>query len=165
MSKKNIFGKMTYSQRFSTSSNSELSEEDEGLAALIADIQATAALVSRSGAEAAAESAVPRPLSGASREQRYIDLMRTMQFESFEMIAECPENGFRFTVPYHFEGAVRAAGARAAPRAHEAACAGGRHARLLAAAVLLVLRVRAHRHRPAGRDEGADHWAVGHPLC
>lgn len=30
---------MTYSQRFSTSSNSELSEEDEGLAALIADIQ------------------------------------------------------------------------------------------------------------------------------
>lgn len=39
MSKKNIFGKMTYSQRFSTSSNSELSEEDEGLAALIADIQ------------------------------------------------------------------------------------------------------------------------------
>lgn len=39
MSKKNIFGKMTYSQRFSTCSNSELSEEDEGLASLIADIQ------------------------------------------------------------------------------------------------------------------------------
>lgn len=39
MSKKNIFGKMTYSQRFSSSSNSELSEEDEGLALLIADIQ------------------------------------------------------------------------------------------------------------------------------
>lgn len=42
MSKKNIFGKMTYSQRFNTSSNSELSEEDEGLALLIADIQVCA---------------------------------------------------------------------------------------------------------------------------
>lgn len=41
MSKKNIFGKMTYSQRFNTASNCELSEEDEGLAALIADIQAS----------------------------------------------------------------------------------------------------------------------------
>lgn len=30
---------MTYSQRFNTSTNSELSEEDEGLALLIADIQ------------------------------------------------------------------------------------------------------------------------------
>lgn len=39
MSKKNLFGKMTYSQRFNTSGNTELSEEDEGLPALIADIQ------------------------------------------------------------------------------------------------------------------------------
>ncbi|XP_028176769.1 baculoviral IAP repeat-containing protein 6-like [Ostrinia furnacalis] len=119
MSKKNIFGKMTYSQRFSTSSNSELSEEDEGLAALIADIQATSALVWRAeggaGAAGAGEALAARALSGASREARYIELMRTMQFETFEMIAECPDTGFRFTVPYHFEGAVRAAGARAAP--------------------------------------------------
>ncbi|CAH0756195.1 unnamed protein product [Diatraea saccharalis] len=116
MSKKNLFGKMTYSQRFSTSSNSELSEEDEGLAALIADIQATSALVCRSEGDGGSEvGGVPRALSGATREARYIELMRTMQFETFEMIAECPESGFRFTVPYHFEGAVRAAGARAAP--------------------------------------------------
>ncbi|XP_047034012.1 baculoviral IAP repeat-containing protein 6 isoform X2 [Helicoverpa zea] len=116
MSKKNIFGKMTYSQRFSTSSNSELSEEDEGLAALIADIQATSALMCRSEGEAeSTRSSVPQPLSGASREARYIDLMRTMQFETFEMIAECAESGFRFLVPYHFEGLVRAAGERAHP--------------------------------------------------
>ncbi|PZC74551.1 hypothetical protein B5X24_HaOG207685 [Helicoverpa armigera] len=89
MSKKNIFGKMTYSQRFSTSSNSELSEEDEGLAALIADIQATSALMCRSEGEAE---------SGRS-----------------SMIAECAESGFRFLVPYHFEGLVRAAGERAHP--------------------------------------------------
>ncbi|CAG4931092.1 unnamed protein product [Parnassius apollo] len=114
MSKKNIFGKMTYSQRFNTSSNSELSEEDEGLAALIADIQATAALMCRAEGEAEAAGA-PRPLGGATREARYIHLMRTMQFETFEMIAECPEKGFRFTVPYHFEGMVRAAGERAHP--------------------------------------------------
>ncbi|XP_047537096.1 baculoviral IAP repeat-containing protein 6 [Vanessa atalanta] len=113
MSKKNIFGKMTYSQRFSTSSNSELSEEDEGLALLIADIQATSALMCRSEGEA--ESLGARPLRGATREARYIELMRTMQFETFEMMAECPEGGFRFTVPYHFEGTVRAAGERAHP--------------------------------------------------
>lgn len=35
--------------------------------------------------------------------------------ETFEMIAECAESGFRFLVPYHFEGAVRAAGERAHP--------------------------------------------------
>ncbi|KAJ8724125.1 hypothetical protein PYW07_008105 [Mythimna separata] len=117
MSKKNIFGKMTYSQRFSTSSNSELSEEDEGLAALIADIQATSALMCRAEneAESGRTSGAPQPLSGASREARYIELMRTMQFETFEMIAECAESGFRFLVPYHFEGAVRAAGERAHP--------------------------------------------------
>ncbi|XP_049878015.1 baculoviral IAP repeat-containing protein 6 isoform X2 [Pectinophora gossypiella] len=116
MSKKNIFGKMTYSQRFSTSSNSELSEEDEGLASLIADIQATSALLCRTeGEPEACGSSVSRPVSGASREARYIELMRTMQFETFEMIVECPESGFKFTVPYHFEGTVRAAGERAHP--------------------------------------------------
>ncbi|XP_068618996.1 baculoviral IAP repeat-containing protein 6 isoform X2 [Battus philenor] len=114
MSKKNIFGKMTYSQRFNTSSNCELSEEDEGLASLIADIQATSALMCRSDSESESGGA-PRPLGGATREARYIHLMRTMQFETFEMIAECPENGFRFTVPYHFESTVRAAGERAHP--------------------------------------------------
>ncbi|XP_053613474.1 baculoviral IAP repeat-containing protein 6 isoform X2 [Plodia interpunctella] len=115
MSKKNIFGKMTYSQRFSTSSNSELSEEDEGLASLIADIQATSALMWSAGGEAEAGGGPTRSLGGAGREARYIDLMRTMQFETFEMLAECPESGFKFTVPYHFEGAVRAAGERAHP--------------------------------------------------
>lgn len=32
------------------------------------------------------------------------------------MIEECPDNGYRFTVPYHFEGTVRAAGERAHPQ-------------------------------------------------
>ncbi|KAJ2953080.1 hypothetical protein O0L34_g643 [Tuta absoluta] len=121
MSKKNIFGKMTYSQRFSTSSNSELSEEDEGLASLIADIQATSALLCRDTEQQEAGLSGPaRPLSGANREQRYIELMRSMQFETFEMIVECGESaggagGFKFTVPYHFEGTVRAAGERSHP--------------------------------------------------
>ncbi|KAI5632911.1 ubiquitin-conjugating enzyme domain-containing protein [Phthorimaea operculella] len=120
MSKKNIFGKMTYSQRFSTSSNSELSEEDEGLASLIADIQATSALLCRDTDQQEASSGPARPLSGANREQRYIELMRSMQFETFEMIVECGESaggagGFKFTVPYHFEGTVRAAGERSHP--------------------------------------------------
>ncbi|XP_069360568.1 baculoviral IAP repeat-containing protein 6 isoform X2 [Maniola hyperantus] len=114
MSRKNIFGKMTYSQRFSTSSTSELSEEDEGLALLIADIQATSALMCRAEGEAEG-GGVARPLHGATREARYIDLMRTMQFETFEMMAESADGGFRFTVPYHFEGTVRAAGERAHP--------------------------------------------------
>lgn len=35
--------------------------------------------------------------------------------ETFEMITECAESGFRFSVPYHFEGTVRAAGERAHP--------------------------------------------------
>ncbi|XP_041968992.1 baculoviral IAP repeat-containing protein 6 isoform X2 [Aricia agestis] len=114
MSKKNIFGKMTYSQRFSTSSNSELSEEDEGLALLIADIQATSALMCRADGDVDG-AGLPRSLQGASREARYIDLMRTMQFETFEMMTANAEGGFRFTVPYHFESAVRAAGERAHP--------------------------------------------------
>lgn len=50
----------------------------------------------------------------------------------------------------------RARGGRArAPGAHEAPGAGGRHARHLAAALLLLLRVRAHRRRPPRRHEGA----------
>ncbi|GBP68238.1 Baculoviral IAP repeat-containing protein 6 [Eumeta japonica] len=119
MSKKNIFGKMTYSQRFSTTSNSELSEEDEGLALLIADIQATSALMCRSEVDDEALTCpVPRPLGGATREARYIEFMRRLQFETFEMMEECGENGFRFTVPYHFESAVRAAGS--GERAHPA---------------------------------------------
>ncbi|CAG4984494.1 unnamed protein product [Colias eurytheme] len=114
MSKKNIFGKMTYSQRFSTSSNSELSEEDEGLATLIADIQATSALMCRSESETESVG-VARSVRGAGREARYIELMRTMQFETFEMITEDGEGGFRFCVPYHFEATVRAAGERTHP--------------------------------------------------
>ncbi|XP_050666064.1 baculoviral IAP repeat-containing protein 6-like [Leptidea sinapis] len=114
MSKKNIFGKMTYSQRFSTSSNSDLSEEDEGLASLIADIQATSALMCRSENESD-NVGLARSIYGASREARYIELMRTMQFETFEMISEDGEGGFKFTVPYHFEGTVRAAGQRSHP--------------------------------------------------
>ncbi|KOB77781.1 Survivin [Operophtera brumata] len=62
-----------------------------------------------------AESSLRCMPAGATRDQRYIELMRTMQFETFEMLAECAESGFRFTVPYHFEGTVRAAGERTHP--------------------------------------------------
>lgn len=31
------------------------------------------------------------------------------------MISECPDNGYKFTVAYHFEGTVRAAGERSHP--------------------------------------------------
>lgn len=51
----------------------------------------------------------------------------------------------------------RARGGRArAPRAHEAPRAGGRHARHLAAALLLLLRVRQDRRRPPRRHEGTN---------
>lgn len=35
--------------------------------------------------------------------------------ETFEMIGECPDNGFKFNVPYHFESTVRAAGEHSHP--------------------------------------------------
>lgn len=41
--------------------------------------------------------------------------MRVRVAETFEMIAECAESGYRFLVPYHFESAVRAAGERVHP--------------------------------------------------
>ncbi|XP_037876101.1 survivin-1 isoform X3 [Bombyx mori] len=115
MSKKTIFGKMTYSQRFCPATNSELSEEDEGLASLIADVQATSAMMCSGNVTGWEEARGTPNAPPASREARYIQLMRTMQFDTYEMIAECPEAGFKFTVPYHFEGTVRAAGERSHP--------------------------------------------------
>lgn len=35
--------------------------------------------------------------------------------ETFEMIGECPNNGFKFNVNYHFESNVRSAGERCHP--------------------------------------------------
>lgn len=158
-----------------------------------------------------------RPLRGATREARYIDLMRTMQFGEWTVcwnkiftniifrklfshfcrnekkkiclrtkqldvfpcaavsyiVFQCSvlsvivsphrdvrDDGgeWRGRVPLHGAVPLRGHGARGGrarpPRAHEAPRAGGRHARHLAAALLLLLRVRAHRHRQARHHEG-----------
>ncbi|XP_044731226.1 baculoviral IAP repeat-containing protein 6 [Chrysoperla carnea] len=51
-------------------------------------------------------------------EQRYLDVMKRLQFDTFEMIRECPESdggGYQFVVSYHFESNVKAAGDRSHP--------------------------------------------------
>ncbi|GAB6020665.1 hypothetical protein CHUAL_003335 [Chamberlinius hualienensis] len=103
----------------------EEEEECEGLALLIPDIQQTAEIVETATACLVADSAeqlkekssashsselstVERRLQ-RSLEDRYLDVMRKMQFDTFEMIVE-DEYGIRFTVPHHFESNLRAAG-------------------------------------------------------
>lgn len=47
---------------------------------------------------------------------RYLEVMKPMQFETFEMISESSDgNGFQFVVSYHFESNVRAGGDRSHP--------------------------------------------------
>lgn len=117
MNKKSLSGKSTYSQRKVYTNGSEITDEDEGLAMLIMDIQATAALMCRSKSDEEGNgSGIPRSVTGATREARYIEIMKRLQFETFEMIAECPEKGYRFTVSYHFEAAVRESGERTHPQ-------------------------------------------------
>lgn len=51
-----------------------------------------------------------------SLEERYLEVMQKLQFDTFEMVTENPENGgYQFTVSYHFESNLRSAGERCHP--------------------------------------------------
>uniref|UniRef100_A0A1B6HP87 UBC core domain-containing protein n=2 Tax=Homalodisca liturata TaxID=320908 RepID=A0A1B6HP87_9HEMI len=100
-------------------------ESDEGLALLIPDIQETANLVQSAtdrlvyDSESDSESGHGHDLelpSKKSLEERYLEVMKPLQFETYEMITEASDgNGFQFVVSYHFESNVRAGGDRSHP--------------------------------------------------
>ncbi|KAK4884383.1 hypothetical protein RN001_000654 [Aquatica leii] len=96
-------------------------ERDEGLAQLMPDIQATANLVKEvtdrledSDQDALRETKMDYPLS-ASIEERYLTFMKRLQFDTFEMIQELPEGGYKFVISHHFESNARTAGDQSHP--------------------------------------------------
>ncbi|KAG1667328.1 Baculoviral IAP repeat-containing protein 6 [Nymphon striatum] len=106
----------------SSSDKEETDEETEGLALLIPDIQETAGLVAEATkpyliknglSEEENESAVCTPSLvkeiTRSVEERYVEILKKLQFDSFEMLTE-DEDGMHFTIPYHFESNMRAGG-------------------------------------------------------
>ncbi|XP_011349517.2 baculoviral IAP repeat-containing protein 6 isoform X2 [Ooceraea biroi] len=100
-------------------------EQDEGLATLIPDIQESATIVQNAtcrlfgmGEELLPGSspAAPEQPLRSSLEQRYLEVMKNLQFDTYEMITENPDGGgYKFAVSYHFESNVRAAGERSHP--------------------------------------------------
>lgn len=127
-------------------------EQDEGLATLIPDIQESATIVQNATSRLSGiEEELPGPsptgpeLPLRSIEQRYIEVMKNLQFgkklyalydlfiichilvlfytdilhtiaDTYEMITENPEaGGYKFAVSYHFESTMRAAGERSHP--------------------------------------------------
>ncbi|XP_033217381.1 baculoviral IAP repeat-containing protein 6 isoform X2 [Belonocnema kinseyi] len=100
------------------------SEQDEGLATLISDIQESSTLVQNATARLTGindELAGPSPsapeLPLRSVEQRYLEVMKSLQFDTFEMLTENTDGGggYKFAVSYHFESNMRAAGERSHP--------------------------------------------------
>ncbi|XP_054725362.1 baculoviral IAP repeat-containing protein 6 isoform X3 [Anastrepha obliqua] len=103
--------------------------DDEGLALLIPDIQETTVLVQKTtNADALAnQQRLDRESGGSSTaniermpqnksvEQRYLEVMKKLQFDTAEMIVEAENNGFRFVISHHFEKMVRMAGDRYHP--------------------------------------------------
>ncbi|XP_054081324.1 baculoviral IAP repeat-containing protein 6 isoform X3 [Zeugodacus cucurbitae] len=103
--------------------------DDEGLALLIPDIQETTVLVQKTtNADALAnQQRLDREAGGSgsanieripqskSIEQRYLEVMKKLQFDTAEMIVEAENNGFRFVISHHFEKMVRMAGDRYHP--------------------------------------------------
>ncbi|XP_062126380.1 baculoviral IAP repeat-containing protein 6 isoform X3 [Drosophila sulfurigaster albostrigata] len=98
--------------------------DDEGLALLIPDIHETCVLVKKTTAADALINmlhtqedgigALERPIT-KSVEQRYLELMKKRQFDTYDMIVESDNNSFRFVVAHHFEKMVRLAGDRYHP--------------------------------------------------
>lgn len=107
--------------------------DDEGLALLIPDIQETTVLVQkttqRSGQQQQNQAGggcgtneaggqlmdFERPLLSKSIEERYLEVMKKLQFDTYDMIVEAESNGYRFVVSHHFEKMVRMAGDRYHP--------------------------------------------------
>ncbi|KAM0728904.1 Baculoviral IAP repeat-containing protein 6 [Formica fusca] len=99
-------------------------EQDEGLATLIPDIQESATIVQNAtcrlsgiGEELPGSSpTVPELPLRSSLEHRYLEVMKNLQFDTYEMITENPDGGgYKFTISYHFESNMRAAGERSHP--------------------------------------------------
>ncbi|XP_012256631.2 baculoviral IAP repeat-containing protein 6 isoform X2 [Athalia rosae] len=107
----------------SASKYPEDTEQDEGLATLIPDIQESANIVQNATsrlASAAEELAGPSPTASElplrSVEQRYLEVMKNLQFDTYEMITENSEGGgYKFVVSHHFESNMREAGERSHP--------------------------------------------------
>ncbi|KAK5648597.1 hypothetical protein RI129_003489 [Pyrocoelia pectoralis] len=96
-------------------------ERDEGLAQLMPDIQATANLVKEvtdrledSEQDMLREAKMDYPLP-SSVEQRYLSFMKHLQFDTYEMIQELPDGGYKFVISHHFENNARSAGDQSHP--------------------------------------------------
>jgi len=57
---------------------------------------------------------IQRPLE-RSLEERYLQVMQRLQFDTYEMITESSDGGYKFAVSYHFESNLRMAGERCHP--------------------------------------------------
>ncbi|XP_035734374.1 baculoviral IAP repeat-containing protein 6-like isoform X2 [Vespa mandarinia] len=98
-------------------------EQDEGLATLIPDIQESAIIVqnatarlSNIGDDLPGLSPTAPELPLRSVEQRYLEVMKNLRFDTYEMITENTDGGgYKFAVSYHFESNMRAAGERSHP--------------------------------------------------
>ncbi|XP_076233643.1 BIR repeat containing ubiquitin-conjugating enzyme [Calliopsis andreniformis] len=98
-------------------------EQDEGLTTLIPDIQESATIVQNAtsrllgiGDEVPGPSPAGPELPLRSIEQRYLEVMKNLQFDTYEMITENPDvGGYKFAVSYRFESNMRAAGERSHP--------------------------------------------------
>ncbi|CAH0383910.1 unnamed protein product [Bemisia tabaci] len=106
-----------------------LDQDEEGLASLIPDIQSTALLIqvamdklikngdssnSASSSDMVIET-LEHPLK-KTVEERYLEFMKALQFDMYDMIVEnCDNNGIQFTVSHHFESVIRSHGDRSHP--------------------------------------------------
>lgn len=99
--------------------------DDEGLALLIPDIQETAVLVQKAtksdvdckdgdDAGEGCSKGVERPLV-KTIEERYMEVMKKLQFDTFEMIVESSTTPYKFAISHHYEGSVKLAGDRYHP--------------------------------------------------
>ncbi|KAL1461609.1 hypothetical protein WDU94_013487, partial [Cyamophila willieti] len=117
-----------------TSKNRKVSwaDQDEDLITLVDDIRGTVSLVQTLAQDRHCDTSLcsvsgqvqssrhglsPPPLK--SLEERYLEIMRALQFDTYDMIAEQDvagsPSGFKFTVAYHFESLVRSSGDRCHP--------------------------------------------------
>ncbi|KAL3288526.1 hypothetical protein HHI36_002967 [Cryptolaemus montrouzieri] len=96
-------------------------EQGEGLATLMPDIQDSANLVSRvtsglidSDHEGEGDNSLEKT-AVASLEEKYLTIMKKLQFGSYEMITELPEGGMKFVISHHFESNAKSTSEQSHP--------------------------------------------------
>ncbi|KAK9873573.1 hypothetical protein WA026_023130 [Henosepilachna vigintioctopunctata] len=96
-------------------------EQGEGLATLMPDIQDSANLVSRvtsglidSDHEGEGDSTLDKTVV-VSLEEKYLTIMKKLQFGSYEMITELPEGGIKFVISHHFENNAKSTSEQSHP--------------------------------------------------